>query len=439
MATVKFEVLQKKENAQIHLRLSVKRGMSFRRKTGKYINYQNWSDNTKLPKQTNADNKNLTIGLQNLSAFVLKRVNEVTSKGETITGDWLEHAIDVFFERVTETGQSELLINAIQDIIDNAKVRKNAKGGLGLSRSRIYSYKSLKKKITEFQGKNIIKVKDVNVKFANSFLKHLLIEKGYQKSTALILISDLKTVCYDAEINGTEVNKQINNIEATKTNNKNIIFLSTDELEKIENTTLTSEALQNARKWLLFGCNIGQRVGDLLMINESNFVTEDGLEVVRLVQQKTNKKVKIPVHEKIKAILETGLPYKISVHKFNTYIKEICKLAGINEMIHGGKIIVTEKGKGRTQKRKIDGIYPKHELLSSHVCRRSFASNLYGVLPTALIMSITQHSQEKMLLNYIGKDSSDYAQQIADFYTLQAQKEKKESNLTVVKNASNQN
>ena len=267
MATVKFEVLQKKENAQIHLRLSVKRGMSFRRKTGKYINYQNWSDNTRLPKQTNADNKNLTIGLQNLSAFVLKRVNEVTSKGETITGDWLEHAIDLFFERVTETGQSELLINAIQDIIDNAKVRKNAKGGLGLSRSRIYSYKSLKKKITEFQGENIIKVKDVNVKFANSFLKHLLIEKGYQKSTALILISDLKTVCYDAEINGTEVNKQINNIEATKTNNKNIIFLSTDELEKIENTTLTSEALQNARKWLLFGCNIGQRVGDLLMIN----------------------------------------------------------------------------------------------------------------------------------------------------------------------------
>ena len=145
------------------------------------------------------------------------------------------------------------------------------------------------------------------------------------------------------------------------------------------------------------------------------------------------------MHEKIKAILETGLPYKISVHKFNTYIKEICKLAGINEMIHGGKIIVTEKGKGRTQKRKIDGIYPKHELLSSHVCRRSFASNLYGVLSTALIMSITQHSQEKMLLNYIGKDSSDYAQQIADFYTLQAQKEKKESNLTVVKDASNQN
>ena len=49
-------------------------------------------------------------------------------------------------------------------------------------------------------------------------------------------------------------------------------------------------------------------------------------------------------------------------------------------------------------------------------------------------MQITAHSTEKMFLNYIGKDSLDYAQQIADFYTLQAQKDKKKSNLTVVKN-----
>ena len=44
-----------------------------------------------------------------------------------------------------------------------------------------------------------------------------------------------------------------------------------------------------------------------------------------------------------------------------------------------------------------------------------------------------------MLLNYIGKDSLDYAQQIVDFYTLQALKDKKEPQLNVIKNASNQN
>jgi hypothetical protein len=43
-----------------------------------------------------------------------------------------------------------------------------------------------------------------------------------------------------------------------------------------------------------------------------------------------------------------------------------------------------------------------------------------------------------MLLNYIGKDSLDYAQQIADFYALQAIRSKKEPQLTVIKNISTQ-
>ncbi len=73
--------------------------------------------------------------------------------------------------------------------------------------------------------------------------------------------------------------------------------------------------------------------------------------------------------------------------------------------------------------------------MTSHICRRSFATNQYGILPTALIMQITGHSTEKMFLNYIGKNSLDYAQQIADFYTLQAQKEKKEPQLLVIKEA----
>ena len=158
---------------------------------------------------------------------------------------------------------------------------------------------------------------------------------------------------------------------------------------------------------------------------------------IELKQQKTGKNVVIPVLEKTKEILKDGLPYKISTQKFNKYIKEICKLAEINELIKGSKITVTVKGKGNKEKRKVSGIYPKWQLMASHVCRRSFCSNLYGILPTPLIMSISAHSSEKMLLNYIGKDSLDFAQQIAGFYTLQALKSKKEPQLNVIKNVSN--
>src|SRR5690606_27766299 len=121
--------------------------------------------------------------------------------------------------------------------------------------------------------------------------------------------ADLKTVCFDAEMNGIPVSHQLKKIDNTKPTNDNIIYLNTQELKEIENADMPTEALKNARKWLLLGCNIGQRGGDLLKLDETNFVNRNGLNVIEMKQQKTGKNVTIPVLETTKKILETGLPY----------------------------------------------------------------------------------------------------------------------------------
>lgn len=92
-----------------------------------------------------------------------------------------------------------------------------------------------------------------------------------------------------------------------------------------------------------------------------------------------------------------------------------------------GEVIPKDKNGKRRQKgekRKVKGSFSKWQLMSSHMCRRSFVTNTYDKLPTPLIMQITAHSTEKLFLGYIdiGKFSIDYAQQIADFYTKEAQK-----------------
>lgn len=435
MATVNFRIIGKTKEQTIYLRLSVKRGITPRATTGLTININDWSTSTNMPKQTTAYNKNTATKLRKLKEYIIDKCNEALSNGITINTQWLKHNIDVHFKRINENNKSELLTDAIKTIIKEAGTRKNAKGGIGLSQSRINSYNSLKDVITEYQKGKSIKVRDVNVLFAKDFLNYLLYTKNYQKSTALKKIADLKTVCNDASFYGIETSPQLKAIKSTKSQNENILYLSPLELKAIKEAKLINEAHKNARKWLLLGCNIGQRGGDLLKLNESNFVTRNGYEVIELKQQKTGKNVVIPVLPTTKEIIKTGLPYKISLPKFNKYIKKVCEIAEINEMIQGSKITVIKKGKGNKEKRKIDGLYPKWQLMASHVCRRSFASNLYGTLPTPLIMSITAHSSEKMLLNYIGKDSLDYAQQIADFYTLQALKEKKEPQLQIIKEA----
>jgi integrase len=251
-------------------------------------------------------------------------------------------------------------------------------------------------------------------------------------------IDDLKAVCRDAETDNIEVNKQLSKIKGGKISNENIIYLNESELEKIENLTLESDKLENARKWLLLGCNLGQRGSDLLSLSASNIKTRNGLHVIELEQQKTKAKISIPVLDKTAEIIKNGLPKKISIQNFNFYIKELCKIAELNEPTKGRKAAVRkevkrvkgEKKQGHIR-RKL-GTYPKHELTSSHICRRSFASNLYGKMPTSLIMRITGHKTEKMLLQYIGKSDLDYAQQIADFYELQKLKAKRETTLKVV-------
>ena len=106
------------------------------------------------------------------------------------------------------------------------------------------------------------------------------------------------------------------------------------------------------------------------------------------------------------------------MQKFKDYIKLVSKITEINTLAGVNKF------ENDTKKRKI-GKYPKHELVSTHTCRRTFATNHYGVLPTQLIMQITAHNTEKTFLGYIGKSGTDYAQQIADFYTKLAVAENK--------------
>ena len=302
MATIKFLLQSKSDNAPIYLRLSLNRLTSLKRKTGLFINPKDWSNATGLPKQNTNSNKNLSTKLTDLSNGIIKRLNDANSNGISITGDWLEHNIDLHFKRITEHQQSELITDAIQDIIDNAEMRKNGKGGIGLSKSRINSYKSLKNIVIEYQDKKQFKVKEVNVKFAKDFLKYLLHTKQYQKSYALKKIADLKTVCYDAETNGIEVNFQLKKIDSAKPINENIIYLNPSELKKIEKADIINEALQNARKWLLLGCNIGQRGGDLLNLNENNFVTRSAYFLyfpcnkVQLDYPDFHYRIRLPVH-----------------------------------------------------------------------------------------------------------------------------------------------
>ena len=102
---------------------------------------------------------------------------------------------------------------------------------------------------------------------------------------------------------------------------------------------------------------------------------------------------------------------KVSQVTFNKEIKTLCKLAGIDEWVSGFK------NNPKTRRKEIVKA-PKYEFVTSHIMRRSFASNYYGKIETPLLMNITGHTKESTFLTYIGTHQNKDA--LADLFMKQA-------------------
>jgi hypothetical protein len=133
-----------------------------------------------------------------------------------------------------------------------------------------------------------------------------------------------------------------------------------------------------------------------------------------LKQQKTGKLVAIQILLEALEIFEDGMPYKISLVHFNEYIKEV-KATNLSTPTKGCK-------KLKHNLPTVEGVFPKHEVVSSHVCRRSFSSNYYGRIPTSVLMVITGHGTERMFLSYIVKTTYYNAHQMLEYFSKLAPK-----------------
>ena len=432
MAKIKYILQSKSETSNIYVRYSINRTTVLKRKTGFIINAKDWSVDKAQPKMGREDLKIIKSKLDKLATFINDAHNDGISKGIEFTGDWLQLQIDLFNNKIAVV-ELDVLTNYIDKYIAEAPYKTNQKKEIGLSTGRIGNLKLFKNVIKRYEeevlgGKSIL-IKNINLQFVEKY-KTWLFDKGYAVNYVGKNIDNIKTICNDAFKNDIETSIQLKNIKSISENNtpENVIYLSEEEQEKIKNTSLTREALINAKKWLLLGCLIGQRGGDLLNITEKNMKDINGIKIIELKQQKTGKLVAIPLLPEALEIIESGMPYKISLPRFNEYIKDVCQEAELNERIMGRK-------KPKANSPTVKDIYPKYEVITSHVCRRSFATNFYGRIPTPILMNITAHGTERMFLNYIGKTTYDNAYQMLEYFSKLAPRDKTVANDEVENNA----
>ncbi|MDM1138840.1 phage integrase SAM-like domain-containing protein [Empedobacter sp. R132-2] len=412
MATIKFLYRGTKDYGDVTIRLSHLKEIDLFANTGYKSKRAYWIDSKSkkrnYPSGKDAQAKSDKLKLVELEKDILEHFNEDYNSGIMIDKEWLKDKIDIFFKRkVRSNTHSDYLVDNIQYLIDNASYRKNNKGGIGVSKSRIADYKTCKGLLEEFSKstRKKYKIKDVSEAFAREFEKWFVEEKGLTLGYARRNLNVIKAACKEAQINGIEISLSLSRISTVTPKNEYVIYLNETDLKKIQNKEFDNQRLNNAKKWILLGCQLGQRGKDLLRLNESNITEYNGKKYFEFIQEKTSKAIKIPIHDEISKILETGFPYKVSLPKFNKAIHDVCELAEINEETKGVK---------KVNNRNTKDVYPKYKLISSHSLRRSFASNYYGKISTNLLIAITGHATETMFLKYIGKTAFDYADEFAE-------------------------
>src|SRR5690606_8819689 len=205
-----------------------------------------------------------------------------------------------------------------------------------------------------------------------------------------------------------------------------------EELEKIRNTEMPTEHLKEVQKWILVGCYIGQRGGDLLSLTPNNLRVNPKGVYIDLMQQKTDKKITVGVvKDFIVDILLNDFPKPVSLNKINKHISKVCELAEINQKVKGYIIDPV------TRKRTFENL-PKFNFITSHSFRRSFATNFYKMMPTPVLIGITGHTTEQMFLKYINQRSDKDANADMFMQFFEQMNEKQEPKLRVIKSASNQ-
>ncbi|SED59808.1 Phage integrase family protein [Tenacibaculum sp. MAR_2010_89] len=422
MASVKFFIKGKSNPTTIYVRLSASNRILLRKSTSLLINPDFFNRKKGVVKLIKANEGliNLNNDLEALKIKIITSYNKEISKGVNINSLWLTSIIDVHFDRVKES-KLDFIINYADDFIKRLPTKTNPKGGVGVSIATIKKYKTIRRKLRKYEISRKLKLKltDINLSFREDYLKFLLVDERMSMNTAGRDIKFVKTICLDAKNNGIEVSSQLESIKGFSVKVESI-FLNFDEIEIISNTKFLDENLSNARDWLVMGCYLGQRVSDLLVMRKENIKEKGNLKVIELTQKKTKKKVNVLLHPKVIEILERRnweFPKTFSNNLesnktlFNKYIKEVAREAGLIYKVAGGKV-------NKKTNRKEKGVYKKYELITSHICRRSFASNYYATVPTPLLMSVTGHSTEKDFLLYIGKTSADYVDNLAKYWGL---------------------
>lgn len=244
-----------------------------------------------------------------------------------------------------------------------------------------YVFSDLKHFVKVVLAKKDVPLKELNQSFLDQFQYYLKTDKDQKQVTVNKAVQRLRKPIQVAIGEGLLASDPFSQYKPGKVV-KEVVFLSQDELQRLENHTFISKRLQRVKDLFVFCCYTGLAYYEMSHLKPEHIVKGfDGGLWIQMKREKTGRNISIPLLPKAKIIVDKynseteGIFPLLSNQKFNSYLKEIA-----------AKLEITKN-------------------ISHHTARKTFASTvlLYNDVPIEVVSELLGHSSIKITQDYYGK------------------------------------
>lgn len=224
-------------------------------------------------------------------------------------------------------------------------------------------------------------LKELSLRFLDDFDYYLKTEKSIKQITIDKIIQRLRTPIKQAISEGY-LDRDPFILYKSKKVHKEVIFLTTEELKIIEESTFTPPRLAIIQDLFIFCCYTGLAYNEMAHLKIKNIqIGFDNMNWIKMKREKTQRQISIPILPKAQEIIDKYLIESnfvfpaLSNQKFNAYLKEIALITEIDKRI------------------------------THHTARKTFASTvlLYNDVPMEIVSELLGHSNMTITQESYGK------------------------------------
>ncbi|MDO5978258.1 site-specific integrase [Flavivirga spongiicola] len=342
---------------------------------GLFLNPDYWSSKQQKAKPPNPDNNYINTQLSLISQKINEAFLFLQVSNETFDVD------DVYLKYKGENIKTH---KTLLEVFKLHNERMNKLVGIEYTNSTYRKFIEAKKHTTNFikhqYNKNDILLESIKMNFLRDFDFYLKSEFGHKQITINKSIQRVRKIVKLALAEGW-LEKDPFILYKPKRYEIRVVFLTKEELKDLEDYQFAQSRLSQVRDMFVFCCYTGLAYAEMSNLSREHLIKGfDGNTWIKMYRKKTNTTVSVPLLDKANEVLmkycqnDRLLPV-ITNQKFNSYLKEIAVIVGINKR------------------------------LTHHIARKTFATTvlLYNDVPMEIVSELLGHSKMQITQRHYAK------------------------------------